>query len=102
MAGLHAAQTLHQEGIDDFIIVEARKELGGRMKNFTFGAPGREYVLEAGANWIHGTQTGDGPTNPIYELAQKHNLTMQLSDYFGSMSMSPAFRHLRIGADEIE
>ncbi|EIM90264.1 amine oxidase [Stereum hirsutum FP-91666 SS1] len=86
VAGLHAAQTLHQQGVDDFIIIEARTELGGRMKNFTFGASGREYVLEAGANWIHGTQTGDGPTNPIYKLAQKHNLTMQLSDYFGSMT----------------
>lgn len=102
VAGLHAAQTLHQQGVDDFIIIEARTELGGRMKNFTFGASGREYVLEAGANWIHGTQTGDGPTNPIYKLAQKHNLTMQQSDYFGSMSMSPTSRHLRMGADKMK
>ena len=86
VAGIHAAQTLHEEGISDFMIVEARGELGGRMKSFTFGAPGREFVLEAGANWIHGTQTGDGPVNPIFELAQKHNLSTQTSRYFDSMS----------------
>lgn len=86
VAGLNAAQTLHQEGVDDFMVVEASGKLGGRMKSFVFGSPGREYTLEAGANWIHGTQIEDGPANPIYELAHKHNLSMQLSHYTGSMS----------------
>ncbi|KAJ3526927.1 hypothetical protein NM688_g8196 [Phlebia brevispora] len=31
MAGITAARTLHDQGIDEFIIVEARHELGGRM-----------------------------------------------------------------------
>ncbi|KAI0059137.1 amine oxidase [Artomyces pyxidatus] len=86
VAGIMAARTLHQRGIDNFRIVEAREELGGRMKSFKFGAPGREYVLELGADWIHGTQSGNGPSNPIYELARKHNLSTHPNSYRGSMT----------------
>ncbi|KAI0047037.1 amine oxidase [Auriscalpium vulgare] len=86
VAGVMAAQTLHRRGITNFKIVEARDELGGRMKKFKFGAPGREYELELGADWIHGTQTGDGPANPIYDLARKHGLSTQPNSYRGSMT----------------
>ncbi|KAA1477125.1 amine oxidase [Dentipellis sp. KUC8613] len=86
MAGITAAKALHEQGIDDFKIVEARGALGGRMKVFKFGAPGRQYSMEAGAEWVHGTQTGDGPSNPIFNLAKKHNLTMYPSNYYGSMT----------------
>jgi polyamine oxidase len=82
-----AAATLHRRGIDDFKIIEARETLGGRMKSFSFGAVGKEYVLELGADWIHGTQTNDGPSNPIFDLARKHNLSTQPNHYRGSMSM---------------
>ncbi|KAH7921135.1 amine oxidase [Leucogyrophana mollusca] len=86
VAGVIAARTLYQQGITDFIIVEARDELGGRMQNYTFGAPGKEYTVELGPNWVQGTQTGDGPANPIYLLAQKHNLTTAFNDWYGSIS----------------
>jgi Flavin containing amine oxidoreductase len=89
VAGVMAAETLHRRGIDNFKIIEARSMLGGRMKSFSFGIPGREYVLELGADWIHGTQTNNGPSNPIYELARKHNLSTQPNHYRGSMSRSP-------------
>ena len=49
VAGVIAARTLHQKGIEDFKIVEARPELGGRLQSFSFGAPGKEYILENGA-----------------------------------------------------
>ncbi|KIO24752.1 hypothetical protein M407DRAFT_76603 [Tulasnella calospora MUT 4182] len=32
------------------------------------------YTVEVGCNWVQGTQTGNGPINPIYSLALKHNL----------------------------
>ena len=41
----------------------------------------------AGANWIQGTQTDDGPANPIWTLAQKHNLSTHFNDWFGSICM---------------
>jgi Flavin containing amine oxidoreductase len=92
VAGVMAAETLHRRGIDNFKIIEARDALGGRMKSFSFGIPGSEYVLELGADWIHGTQTNDGPSNPIYDLARKHNLSTQPNHYRGSMSRFAMFR----------
>ncbi|KAH9009679.1 amine oxidase [Lactarius pseudohatsudake] len=74
VAGITAARMLVTNGITDFLIVEARDELGGRMRSATFGAPNRQLTIEVGANWIHGTQEGNGPANPMYELALKHNL----------------------------
>jgi hypothetical protein len=88
IAGVMAAEALHRRGIANFKIIEARSTLGGRMKSFTFGAPGRQHVLELGADWIHGTQTNDGPSNPIFDLALKHNLSTQPNHYRGSMSKS--------------
>ena len=84
VAGIIAARTLRQNGIDDFLIVEARHELGGRMMSHTFAGK----TVELGANWIQGTQTGDGPANPIFELAKKHNITSQFDDGFDSVSTS--------------
>ncbi|KAH9056463.1 amine oxidase [Lactarius vividus] len=74
VAGIIAARKLAAQGITDFLIVEARDELGGRMRSATFGAPNRQLTVELGANWVHGTQEGDGPANPMFELALKHNL----------------------------
>jgi hypothetical protein len=74
VAGIIAARTLAAQGITDFVVVEARNELGGRMRSTTFGAPNRQLTVELGANWIHGTQEEDGPANPIFKLARKHNL----------------------------
>lgn len=87
VSGVMAAETLHRRGMDNFKIIEARETLGGRMKSFSFGVAGREYVLELGADWIHGTQTNNGPSNPIFDLARKHNLSTQPNHYRGSMSM---------------
>ncbi|KAH0582443.1 Polyamine oxidase [Termitomyces sp. J132] len=81
VAGVIAARTLHEQGIDDFVLIEARDELGGRLHSTPFGG----HVVELGANWIQGTQTGNGPINPIWELAQKHGLKTHISDFYGSL-----------------
>ena len=82
VTGVIAARTLHQNGIDDFLIVDALDQLGGRMMNYTFA----DKTIELGPNWIQGTQTGNGPANPIFELAKKHNVKTQFNDWFGSVS----------------
>lgn len=87
MTGIIAARTLHEKGIDDFIILDARTELGGRMISETFGVPGRQVVIEKGPNWVQGTQEGNGTGNPIWELALKWNLTTAFNDQYGSISM---------------
>ncbi|KAF8989807.1 amine oxidase [Hymenopellis radicata] len=53
VAGVIAARTLHRRGIDSFIIVEARDELGGRMQSHKLGGE-NGYTIEKGANWIQG------------------------------------------------
>lgn len=85
MAGVIAARTLHENGIHDFIIIEARDELGGRLMSRTFGD---NITVELGANWVQGTQTDRGPANPIFELAGKHRIETRFNDYFGSVSQS--------------
>jgi polyamine oxidase len=87
VAGVIAARTLHRKGIDDFLIVEARNELGGRMQNYTIGVPGKQYTVEVGPNWIQGTQTGNGTANPILTLARKHHVKNQYNDLDDSISM---------------
>lgn len=49
VAGVIAARELHDKGITNFKIVEARGELGGRMMSHKFGAPGRQITIEVSA-----------------------------------------------------
>jgi len=81
VAGILAARKLTEEGITDFVIVEARDELGGRVHSTSFGAPGRQVMVELGASWIQGTQEGNGPENPIFALARKQNVSVAETDY---------------------
>ena len=85
VAGVIAARTLHERGHDNFLIVEARDELGGRMQNKTFGGPGKQFTVEQGPNWVQGTRTGNGPANPIFELVKKHDVKTEPNDLFGSI-----------------
>ncbi|KAG6330222.1 hypothetical protein ID866_8866 [Astraeus odoratus] len=86
MAGVIAARTLHEQGIDDFVIVDGKIELGGRMINKPFGISGRQTVVEMGPAWIKGTEDGNGNVNPVWALAQKWNLSTVTSDLYGSIS----------------
>lgn len=85
VTGVIAARTLHERGHDNFIVVDAREELGGRMQTETIGTPGRTFTVEQGPNWVQGTQTGNGPKNPILTLAEKHGVKTQFNDLFGSL-----------------
>ncbi|KAN0080027.1 hypothetical protein V8E55_009593 [Tylopilus felleus] len=86
MTGVIAARTLQEQGIHDFIVLEAKTEPGGRMISEVFGIPGKHVVVEMGPNWVQGTQQGNGTANPIWELALKHNLTMVFNDLDGSVT----------------
>ncbi|KIO17971.1 hypothetical protein M407DRAFT_226715 [Tulasnella calospora MUT 4182] len=77
VAGVMAAQQLHEAGIDNYLIVEARDELGGRMHSYKLD----NYTVEVGCNWVQGTQTGNGPINPIYSLALKHKLVTTTNNW---------------------
>ena len=85
VTGVIAARMLHERGYDNFLIIEARDELGGRMQNRAFGSPGKQFTVEQGPNWVQGTQTGNGPANPIYELVRKHDVKTKANDLLGSV-----------------
>lgn len=47
-------QALHNASIDDYVILEYRDRIGGRVWNTDFGEDkeGNPYSLEFGANWV--------------------------------------------------
>ncbi|XP_054289865.1 peroxisomal N(1)-acetyl-spermine/spermidine oxidase-like isoform X1 [Macrosteles quadrilineatus] len=65
MAGLSAANHLIKNGESDFVVLEARKRVGGRIVSIRVD----ENKFELGANWIHGVLG-----NPMYEIAMANNL----------------------------
>ncbi|KAJ8723295.1 hypothetical protein PYW08_003207 [Mythimna loreyi] len=65
MAGLSAANYLLKNGMEDFVILEARKRIGGRI----ISIPMKNQNVELGANWIHGVLG-----NPIFEIAMANGL----------------------------
>ncbi|KAJ5110019.1 hypothetical protein N7532_002664 [Penicillium argentinense] len=85
MAGVAAAQALHNSSIDDFVIIEYRDTLGGRVAHTDFGKDenGKPYTVELGANWVCGARIGlaGGPENPIWTFAKKWNLNNTYSNY---------------------
>ena len=74
VAGIVAAKTLEENGIKDFLILEAQDYIGGRFKQRSFAG----VKLEEGANWIH---YADDKPNPLWELKQKHNLRGIFTNY---------------------
>ncbi|KAH7918623.1 hypothetical protein BV22DRAFT_1123672 [Leucogyrophana mollusca] len=58
------------------------------MSNLEFGALGKQYTVEVGASWHKGTRIADGPANPVWDLAKKHDLTIEHCDRFDSTSVS--------------
>lgn len=70
IAGLAAANYFIQNGMEDFIIIEARKRIGGRILSI----PLKNHNVELGANYIHGVLS-----NPIYELATANGLVNIIS-----------------------
>ncbi|TVY80942.1 Polyamine oxidase [Lachnellula suecica] len=84
MAGIAAAQTLHNASITDFHIIDVNSYIGGRVAHTTFGtnpSTGKPYTVELGANWVQGLGSPGGPENPIWTLAKKWGLNNTYSNY---------------------
>uniref|UniRef100_A0A2M4ATP0 Putative flavin-containing amine oxidase n=1 Tax=Anopheles triannulatus TaxID=58253 RepID=A0A2M4ATP0_9DIPT len=65
MAGLSSANHLSKNGCTDFLILEGRNRVGGRIVSIDMASQ----KIELGANWIHGVLG-----NPMFELAMQHGL----------------------------
>ncbi|KAI8329754.1 hypothetical protein BC941DRAFT_405440 [Chlamydoabsidia padenii] len=73
VSGISAALNLTLNGMNDFIMVEARDVLGGRAQNVKFGT---NSTIELGCNWVQGLGT-----NPINLLRQKYGLKTAVTNY---------------------
>ncbi|KAM7272364.1 hypothetical protein ACFE04_027027 [Oxalis oulophora] len=74
MSGITAAKTLSENGIKDFLMLEATDRIGGRMKKASFA----NHTVELGANWLF---RGGPKINIISEIANKIKLKTFFSDY---------------------
>lgn len=74
-SGISAAKVLAENGIEDFMILEASDRIGGRIRKESFGG----VSVELGAGWIAGV--GGEKSNPAWELANKSGLRTCFSDY---------------------
>ncbi|KAI9140243.1 hypothetical protein BKA69DRAFT_1029651 [Paraphysoderma sedebokerense] len=80
MSGAAAANELSKKGIHDWVVVEARHEVGGRLQQAKCGP----YTVEVGGNWVEGT---DG--NPVWDLAKKYNLAGVVTDWHSMVIHGP-------------
>ena len=69
VTGISAAKTFSEEGITDFIILEADSEIGGRVKSTVFKSSGIR--VELGANWIQGIDPLQPDTHPLWNIVSK-------------------------------
>lgn len=84
VAGITAAQALHNASIEDFVIIDRNDYIGGRVRHTTFGASpvdGTPYTVELGANWVQGLGGDGAPENPIWTFTQKYNISNTYSNY---------------------
>ena len=73
--GIMVAKTLSNNGVKDFVILEATNRIEGRMHKETLGG----YAIEIDANWVEGV--GGKFMNPIWPLAKKYKLRTFKSDW---------------------
>ncbi|PWY75684.1 FAD/NAD(P)-binding domain-containing protein [Aspergillus eucalypticola CBS 122712] len=71
VAGVTAAETLHNNAVENFIVLEYQDRIGGRMHEVTFGK---------GQQYVHGNGGPETHVNPIWDLAIKANLRTLTSE----------------------
>ncbi|KAF7627908.1 putative amine oxidase [Aspergillus flavus] len=105
VAGLTAAEALHNASISNFLIVERNNYFGGRALHTTFGQQpdGTPYTVELGANWIQGMNQPGGPENPVWALARKHGLRTTASNYSSLLTYDEkGYNDYRVLIDEYD
>lgn len=84
VAGISAAKSLHEGGVDNFLILEARDRIGGRMHSAEFGG----IRVELGEQWIHGIHLHEDPPKRL----TGHNDLQKLVKRCGLQGFVPLFK----------
>ena len=76
-AGLACAERCTTHHSLSVIVLEARSQVGGRIRSAPWGARG-EHALQHGAQWVHGARA----ENPLLPLLERHGLrTLPRTDW---------------------
>ena len=78
-AGIATAKSLHEKGVTDFLILEARDRIGGRLRSEEFGGARVELGAQSIAG-VDGDHTGRHKENPLWTAAKRCGLKGQLAD----------------------
>ena len=81
MSGVSAAKSLHENGVDNFMIIEARDRMGGRLRSERFGG----IRVELGEQWVFGIHFPEDPPGPLSD----HNDVQQLIERCGIKGLNP-------------
>ena len=74
MAGLGAAETLSDNGISDFIIIDQRDKVGGRIQTVRFGGG----IVELGPQWLARADADPSDQrHPLYEFVNRCNVAVR-------------------------
>ncbi len=74
MAGLGAAETLSKNGINNFLIIDQRDKIGGRVQTEKFGGG----IVELGPQWVIAADRNvpEDMQNPLLEIVRRCNITV--------------------------
>ncbi|XP_065655685.1 uncharacterized protein LOC100215158 [Hydra vulgaris] len=73
-SGLGAAIQLGKNNVNNFLVLEAKDYIGGRIKQVPFGG----VTIELGAGWIH---DADILPQKYYDLSKKYNMKLHSVNY---------------------
>ena len=73
MSGVAAGESLWENGIRDFMVLEGQDYIGGRIFNINFDGT----FLPLGAGWIHVI----GEDNPVCIRSQKYGVKVHFDNY---------------------
>ena len=82
MSGISAAKSLYEHGVKNFMILEARDRIGGRMRSEEFGG----IRVELGSYWVYGIHLTEDPperlsgNNDMQQLVERLGVIGVIAD----------------------
>ena len=82
LAGLGAARRLNERGIKDFLILEQRDQVGGRVQSVQFAGT----TVQLGPQWVFFVDQSVPDRHPLWPLIQKCNV-IKLEEEFNQYNL---------------